>query len=120
MALFLYLSNLQMTLLQQSPTISYKKINLLPFVELQQNSISIQLHLLLELYEYETNNSNIICFQWIELKSLHSLFHQKTTQTRVTKNILKNEQTYRDGIPKKQPNKVGVTPQFTDSHPYIF
>ena len=27
----------------------------------------------------------------------------------VTKNILKNEKTYRDGIPKKQPNKVGMS-----------
>ena len=34
---------------------------------------------------------------------------QKTTET---SNILTNERTYRDGIPKKQPNKVGMTPQY--------
>ena len=28
------------------------------------------------------------------------------------KNILQNERTYRDGIPKKQPNKVGMVPQY--------
>ena len=27
---------------------------------------------------------------------------------KVTKKIFLNEQTYRDGVPKKQPNKVGM------------
>ena len=31
---------------------------------------------------------------------------------KVTKNLLKNERTYMDGIPKKQPNKVGMVPQY--------
>ena len=31
----------------------------------------------------------------------------------VTKKHLKNERTYRDGMPKKQPNKVGMTPQYS-------
>ena len=38
---------------------------------------------------------------------------KKKQQKQVTKNILKNESTYRDGMPKKQPNKVGMTPQYS-------
>ena len=36
----------------------------------------------------------------------------KTTETSNKKIFLKNERTYRDGIPKKQPNKVGMIPQY--------
>ena len=36
----------------------------------------------------------------------------KKKQKQVTKKNLQNERTYRDGIPKKQPNKVGMVPQY--------
>ena len=35
-----------------------------------------------------------------------------STPYKVTKKHFKNERTYRDGIPKKQPNKVGMVPQY--------
>ena len=38
--------------------------------------------------------------------------HKKTTETNNKKTFKKNERTYRDGIPKKQPNKVGMVPQY--------
>ena len=37
----------------------------------------------------------------------------KKQQKQVTKKHFKNERTYRDGMPKKQPNKVGMTPQYS-------
>ena len=39
----------------------------------------------------------------------HSYLSPETSNK---KNIFKNERTYRDGIPKKQPNKVGMIPQY--------
>ena len=39
----------------------------------------------------------------------HSYLPFKTTETSNKKNI---ERTYRDGIPKKQPNKIGMIPQY--------
>ena len=38
--------------------------------------------------------------------------HKKKTETSNKKTFKKNERTYRDGIPKKQPNKVGMVPQY--------
>ena len=48
------------------------------------------------------------------LNTLHTFLlpTKKTTETSNKKNIKKNERTYRDGIPKKQPNKVGMVPQY--------
>ena len=40
--------------------------------------------------------------------------------TKSQKKHFKNEMTYRDGIPKKHPNKVGMTPQYFYGFPSLY